>query len=116
MQYNSVSIYDMYIAGMMPPLEHPKKEVRKALKQARAARWSVVRSRGYVQVLPEFSFWNPRCKVVRREVEGSVGPHLGFRGMPERFMPRRGMPERFMPRRGMGLATDAGGPGTSDSA
>ena len=27
-------------------LEHPKKEVRKALKQARAAGWSVVRSKG----------------------------------------------------------------------
>ena len=31
----------MYIAGMVPPLEHPKKEVRKVLKQARAAIESV---------------------------------------------------------------------------
>ena len=36
----------MYCSCMVPPLEHPKKEVRKALKQARAAGWSVVRSRG----------------------------------------------------------------------
>ena len=36
----------MCITGMVPPLEHPKKEVRKVLKQARAAGWSVVRSKG----------------------------------------------------------------------
>ena len=31
---------------MVAQLEHPKKEVRKALKQARAAGWSVVKAKG----------------------------------------------------------------------
>ena len=31
---------------MVTPLEHPKKEVRKALKQARASGWSVIKAKG----------------------------------------------------------------------
>lgn len=30
----------------MAPLDHPKEEVRKALKQARAAGWSVAKAKG----------------------------------------------------------------------